>query len=116
MRLAVPPLTAGVAAAMARDEEFPAWLAGLPHERQAMQEKKRQVCHEAALGIRPELSADAELHGKAAIEFFGGWRMVMTEELLGLLKRTIPMLCRDALPNSASCTVPVVRNTLYALT
>ncbi len=43
MRLTVPPLTAAVAAAMARDEEFPAWLAGLPHERQAMQEKMRKV-------------------------------------------------------------------------
>lgn len=43
MRLSVPPLTTSVAAAMARDEEFPAWLAGLPHERMAMQEKMRKV-------------------------------------------------------------------------
>ena len=45
MRLSVPPLTASVAAAMARDEEFPAWLASLPSERLAQQEKMRKVRH-----------------------------------------------------------------------
>ena len=51
MRLSVAPLTESVAAAMARDEEFPAWLAGLPHERLAMREKMRKVCSSLGLGI-----------------------------------------------------------------
>ena len=82
MRLSVPPLTASVAAAMARDEEFPAWLAGLPHERLAMQQKIRKVHSSVAL--------QWQRGGRAGTGLDSGLRSGSDQ----LRVRAVPLMCQ----------------------